>query len=133
MKKILWLCQLFLLMTLLTCTNLVWGKGNLKGNLDENELDFIRNTIFPILIKSNLCTSTTGDCVQHEFFICFSAESLSCNVYGISDEKIIKEIFLAVLNSGLKVSSFTFWKSRYHETSLFEKPILEFVDRTGGK
>jgi hypothetical protein len=105
----------------------------MKGNLDEEELNFIQHVFYPILIKSNLCVSATGDCVGHDYIKCSSHDSLACEVYGIANEKVIREIFLAVLSSELNVSSFTFWRSRYHETSLFEKPLLKFVDHTGGK
>jgi hypothetical protein len=121
-----------LLAFLLLCANPAWAKG-MKGNLEDNEINFIENTFIPILLKANLCTRATGDCRDIGRITCFSGDSLSCNVYGISDEKVIKEILLAMLNSGLNVSSFTFWKSKYHETSLFERPLLKYVDRTGGK
>lgn len=102
--------------------------GGLKGNLEPNELAWIQNTFIPILKKSDLCTNAQGDCrVDH--IICTSRETLSCDVYGISDKNIINEIFAAMLNSGLNVSSFNFWKSRYHQTSLFERPLLEYSNR----
>lgn len=123
---------LFLLALLFFCGSLSWAKGNIKGNLDNEELNFIYHTFIPILIRSNICVRADGDCL-HYHIICASHDSLSCDVYGIADEKVIKEIFLAMLHSGLNVSSFTFWRSKYHETSLFEKPLLQFIDRTGSK
>jgi hypothetical protein len=111
--------------------NPIWAKG-LKGNLEANELGWVQNVFIPILRKSNLCTNEMGDCrVDH--IICWSGETLSCDVYGISDERVIKEIFLAMLNSDLKVSSFNFWKNRYHETSLFERPLLAYTNRSDYK
>jgi len=105
----------------------------MKGNLEGNELDYVYNTFFPILIKANICKVAHGDCAGGDYLICSSHETLSCKVYGISDEKVIKEILLSMLNSGLKVSSFTFYRSRYHEGSIWERPILSFTDRTGDK
>ncbi len=104
----------------------------MKGNLDDQELNFINHTFIPILIKSNICVKATGDCKDY-YIVCASHDSLSCNVYGIADKNVIKEIFLAMLQSGLNVSSFTFWRSKYHETAIFEKPLLQFIDRTGSE
>ena len=106
--------------------------GNIKGNLDEKELNFIQNSIFPILVESNLCTSATGDCVRADYIICISTEFLACDIYGIVDMKVIKKILDAMLNSGLNVSRFVFWRSRYHKTGLLEKPLVEYINRVGG-
>jgi hypothetical protein len=90
------------------------------------------NILSPILIREGLCNSRQ-DCREREYFFCVSWETISCDVYGITDEKLIKEIFRAMLNSGLKVRSFTFWHSTYQEKSFFEKPLLRYNDRTEGK
>lgn len=108
------------------------AKGNMKGNLDSDEIAFFEHTVNPILIRSKLCDSA-GDCLRHDYIFCMSHETLSCDVYGITDEKVIKEIILAVLNSGLRVSSFTFWRSKHQEKSFFERPLLNFTDHTGDK
>ena len=113
------------------CMASVCAKG-LKGSLEPNELEWFYNSFIPILKKHNLCTNVAGDC-KADHIICMSHETLSCDVYGISDEKVIREIFLAMLNSDLNVSSFKFWKSKYHETSLFERPLLEYSNRTAAK
>ena len=113
------------------CMSYAWAKG-VKGNLEPNEVGWIQSTFIPILKKSNLCTNVAGDC-RADHIICISGDTLSCDVYGISDGNIIKEIFLAMLNSGLNVSSFNFWRSKYHETSLFERPLLEYSNRTAAK
>jgi len=123
--------KLLLLPVLALCMDLSWAKG-MKGNLEANEIAFMENTFIPILLKENLCTKATGDC-KEDHIICWSGDSLSCDVYGISDRGVIKEVFLAMLNSGLNVSSFNFWKSKYHKTSPFEKPLLSYRDRTSGK
>jgi hypothetical protein len=131
MKSVKVLTLLFLLTLLFFGVSPIWAKG-MKGNLEKEELDFIDYTFIPILIKTNICVNATGDCKNYHI-TCVSHDSLSCDVYGIADEKVIKEIFSAVLHSGLNVSSFTFWRSKYHKTSLFEKPLLQFIDRTGRK
>lgn len=115
------------------CVSSSWAKGNSKGSLDSEEIYFIKNTLFPILIKARLCVSAEKDCSNDDNFICLSHDALACDAYGIADEKVIKEILLAVLNSGLKIESFKFWRTKYHEISFFEKPLLEFIDRTGRK
>lgn len=119
---------LFLAALLLFFSSLIWAKGPLDGDASA----FIEQTLSPILIKAKLCSSVQ-DCVKHRYLLCTSWDSLSCGVYGITDEKVIKEIFLAMLNSGLKVSHFNFWRNKYHDKSFYEKPILEFIDHTGGK
>jgi len=123
----------FLFAILISCGGSAWAVGDSKGSLDKEERVFFNQTLIPILIKSKVCASATGDCLGGDFFICLSWKSLSCGVYGITDEKVIKELLIAVINSNLKVSSFTFWRSKYHETGVFEKPLVEYVDRTRGK
>lgn len=103
-----------------------------KGPLDNDVSDFSKNILSPILIREGLCNSRQN-CREREYFFCVSWETISCDVYGITDEKLIKEIFLAMLNSGLKVGSFRFWNSTYREKSFFEKPLLSYINRTGGK
>ena len=103
-----------------------------KGPLDNDVADFSKNILSPILIREGLCNSRQN-CRDREYFFCVSWETISCDVYGITDEKLIKEIFLAMLNSGLKVGSFSFWRSTYREKSFFEKPFLNYNNRTGGK
>ncbi|BBI99064.1 hypothetical protein FGKAn22_07570 [Ferrigenium kumadai] len=122
-----------LLMATLFSVSPVWAKGNPKGILDRDEINFFKNTAYPILIKSKLCVSADKDCYGNQYFVCLSHDALACDAYGITDEKVIKEILTAVINSGLKVSTFKFWRSKYHETTFFEKPLLEFIDRTGEK
>lgn len=117
---------------LLLCLSTGWAEGNMKGNLSGKELDFMYHTFIPILIKAKICTSE-NNCLSQEFIICFSYSTLMCDVYGVSDAKVIREIFLAMLHSGLKISSVSFWASKYHHTGFFEKPLLKFIDRTGGK
>lgn len=105
-----------------------WAKGPLDGEVSA----FYDRTISPILIREDLCSSVQ-DCVEHRYLLCTSWDALSCNVYGITDERIIKEIFLAMLNSGLRISHLNFWRSKRDDKYFFEKPILEFADHTGGK
>ncbi|MFZ2161215.1 MAG: hypothetical protein WAW02_03265 [Sideroxyarcus sp.] len=93
---------------------------------------FSNNILTPILVREGLCSSSQ-DCRNKELFFCISWETISCDVYGISDEKLIKEIFLAMLNSGMKVRNFDIWRSKYREKAFFEKPLLSYINRTGGK
>jgi hypothetical protein len=125
------LVAILLLTLMLVGISSVWAKG-MKGALEKDELDFVYNTFVPILIRSHICVRADGDCL-HDYLICASHDSLSCNVYGIADDKVIKEILIAVIHSGLNVSSFTFWRSKYHQTSLREKPLLQYIDRTWSK
>lgn len=128
MKNILKLAlSAFLLFSATSC----WALS--KGALTDKEIAYLDNTFFPILVKAHICKQANGDCISGQYIICGSDETLSCSVFGITDEKVIKEIFMSMLNSGLKVSSFNFHRSKYHEGSFFEEPLLEFIDRTGDK
>ena len=133
--------KLTMLMLLLTMATSCWAKG-MKGNLESNELDFFYNTVHPILIKANICHVTDGDCVSGDYSTCWSLETLSCDFYGITDEKVIREILIAMLNtekkdSQFRVSSFTFWREKYRDfymiERLWKRPILKFVDHTDEK
>ena len=108
-----------------------WAVGG-KGNLSNSEIAYFENTFFPILIKDHICTQVRGDCFD-KYVFCNSSETLGCAVYGITDKKIIKELFFSMLNSGLNFSGIEFYSSKYHEKSFFEKPILQYIDRTGDK
>ena len=125
-----------MLMLLLTISTSCWA-GGMKGNLEGNELDFFYNTFYPILINANICHSAHKDC-QNDYFKCGSFETLNCDIYGVTDEKVIREILIAVLNteqkdSQFRVSTFTFWRGKYHENYFWESPILKLVDHTDGK
>jgi hypothetical protein len=110
-----------------------WAEGG-KGNLNGNELDYLNNTFFPILIKAHICTEVHKDCEgkpgEWGYIYCNSEETLTCTIYGITDEKVINELFMSMLNSGLNVSSWAFYRSKYHETTFFEKPLLEYENNT---
>ena len=110
-----------------------WAKANPKGILDDNEISFLQHTLYPILIKSKLCVSATADCIALDYILCTSADALSCDIYGITNKRTINEILFAALNSGLPISSFIFWRNKHEAQSFFEKPIMEFIDRTGSK
>jgi hypothetical protein len=103
-----------------------WAKG-LKGNLEPNELAWIQDKFIPILMQSKLCASQS-DC-SHDRIICISAQALTCDVYGIADRRVIREVLLSLLGSDLKVSALRFWKSEYHKTSSRERPLVEYVNR----
>ncbi len=119
---------LFILTLLLFSANSSWA----KGPLDSDVAEFSTNVLTPILVRNGLCNSHQN-CREKEYFFCVSWEAVSCGVYGITDERLIKEIFLAVLNSGLKIHSFSFWSSKYQEKSFFEKPLLNYTNRMGDK
>jgi len=104
-----------------------WAKGQ-KGQLEANELDWIETRFIPILLESKLCTNATGDC-RHDWIVCISGDGLSCDVYGVSDPKVVKKIVRSILDDDLDVSSFRIWKSRYHETRSLERPLVEFSNR----
>lgn len=114
------------------CVNSSWAIGNSKGSLDSEEIYFFEHTFLPILIKANICHEVSKDCGD-DYVLCYSADALRCDVYGITNKKVIKEILFAILNSGLKIESFTFWRSTFKKKSFFEKPLLEFIDRTERK
>jgi hypothetical protein len=124
---------LFLMMALpLLYTNSSWALS--KGALTRDELDYLDNTFTPILIKAHICTEVHKDCDgkpgEPGYVYCDSEETLSCSVYGITDEKVINELFMSMLNSGLNVSSWTFYRSKYHESTFFEKPLLKYENNT---
>ena len=123
--------NMLVFMLSLFAMNSCWAKG-MKGNLEGNEINYFNTTFTSILIKANICKKAGADC-ENYFVICGSFETLACTVYGITDEKVIKELFISMLNSGLRFSSITFYRSRYHKVSIFERPILDFTDHTGGK
>ena len=127
--------QLFLLtLTLsLLCVSPSWAGG--AGPLHQDASNYFEQTLAPLLIKEKLCVSENdcGERNKYYFFAVSLSNSIDFYLYGITDERIIKEIILSMLNSGLSISKITFWRSKYNEQSFFEKPLVEFIDRTGGK
>jgi hypothetical protein len=118
--------------TILVLTLSCGGQSWAKGPLDGESSALSRQIVSPILIREKFCSSVQ-DCRDREFFFSTSNDSISYDLYGVTDGKVVKEIFLAMLNSGLRVSHFRVWRSTYRNKSIFEKPILEFTDNTGGK
>jgi len=107
-------------------------------------LFFARKIINPILNKAGLCRlepydfseemyTPMTDCDKRRHFVGSPNGNgdLYLTVYGITDEKIIREIFLAILNSDLRVVNFTV--RRGEENATTGQPILKFTDHTGGK
>src|SRR5665647_441002 len=76
----------------------------MKGTLTGDEIDYIDNAFYPILIKAHICKEAHKDCSGKYIFCSDSDEALACNVYGITDDKVVRELFMSMLNSGLKVS-----------------------------
>lgn len=123
----------FSLITLISIANTstCFPEENLKGNLNKEELSFINNKFIPIIIEAGICTSAKKDCLSTQFITCYSSSTLSCDVYGIRNKKIVMRIFKEAINSELNISHFNFWESKYHHRGFFEKPILEYTNRQG--
>jgi hypothetical protein len=98
--------------------------GN-KGMMDEATINYFENTVDPILINAKLCQSP-NDCLRRNYILCVQSNSLACDVYGISDEAVIKEIILSFQKSGLRIKRLTFWRSAHGDKSFFEKPLSQF-------
>lgn len=124
--------KLALVMLLLLNVCPCWALS--KGALNKEELNYFEKTFPQILINAHVCTQALGDCRgkpgEPGYVYCGSEETIACDVYGISDEELIKELFMSMLSSGLRFSHIAFHRSKYHEGSIFEKPLLEFTDRT---
>jgi len=101
---------------------------DMKGNTDEATHNFIKNNVYTILISAKLCSAPNGKdgCVGKRFLTCMQHNTLRCDMYGIDDEKIIKELVQAFQESGLRVSGVSFWRSSEQKKSILEKPILEY-------
>lgn len=99
-------------------------KGN-KGMLDEATINYFENTIDPILINAKLCQSS-NDCDGHHYILCVQSNSLECDVYGISDETVRKEIVFSLQKSGLRIKRLAFWRNAHGNQSFFEKPLSQF-------
>src|ERR1035438_6687848 len=85
------------------------GNGN-KGILRTDEIAYIKNVLDPQLVKAGVCSSAKEcDDNYDRYNTCLSGRALSCDIYGISDEKMIREILLSMLNSQLRVGQITFW------------------------
>jgi hypothetical protein len=106
--------------------------SGINGELSGSAADFIERGVSPILIKAKLCSSVQ-DCIRHEFIQYAVGSSIHYYVYGIADEKIIKEILISMLNSELKISSITFWHSKHQDKSFFERSVVNFTNQTGDK
>ena len=96
----------------------------MKGNLEASELAFIQGKVFPLLIKYGYCARASGDCLGDYYVTCLSYKSLTCNVWGVTNKRAVFAITKAVLDSNLNISQFIFWRSRYKEKGIFEKPLL---------
>lgn len=109
--------------------SLCWG-GNVKGNLEREEINFIKNRITSILVNAGICSSV-HDCEGNywRYYTCDSHDSLSCNIYGITDEKLAREILMEFLNSGLRVGRLAIYEHTSDKKSFIERPGLEFIDR----
>lgn len=113
--------------------SLCWGE-NVKGNFEREEINFIKNRITPILVKAGICSSV-HDCEGNywRYYTCDSHDSLSCNIYGITDEKLAREILVEFLNSGLMIGRLAIYEHTSDKKSFIERPGLEFIDRITNK
>ena len=102
-----------------------------KSSQDSDISTFAENKLFPILIREKLCSSIK-DCRDKEYFLCVSWETISCEIYGVSSEKLINEIFLLMLTSRLNIRSLVFWGSTSRKKTFFEKPLLNYINRARG-
>lgn len=109
--------------------SLCWG-GNIKGNLEREELNFIKTRITPIFVKAGICSSIK-DCEGNylRYYTCTSHDSLSCNIYGIADKQLAREILMEFLKSGLRVGHLTIYQHTSDKKSFIERPRLEFIER----
>lgn len=100
-------------------------KGNMKGNLDEATLGYLRNNLSRIFVREKMCTSS-NNCEGKNIIFCSQSDSLSCELYGIGDENLAQEIIQSMRDSGLRIKSVTLWRSAWHKGSILEKPIAEY-------
>jgi hypothetical protein len=103
--------------------NFCWADG-MKGGLSPAELAFIQGKVFPVLIEYGYCARASGDCLGDYYVTCLSYKSLACNVWGVTNKRAIFAMTRDVLSSNLRVSRFVFWRSRYKNKGIFEKPLL---------
>jgi hypothetical protein len=126
------IAKLFLLLVLMLgylhgCDN----GANMKGLLDTDQFAFVDSDLDPLLIRAGVCKSVTEcDDNYDKYNTCVLKDSLSCDIYGISDKKMIMEILNSVVSKGIRIGKMTFWLHRHHETGFFEKPLVVFTDHT---
>jgi hypothetical protein len=108
--------------------------GNMKGALADDELAYIENGLYPLLVKAGTCSSP-DECHNNyrKYWTCFSHNALSCEIYGVTDKKMIMEILLSMINSKLRIRQVTFWRPLDDQNHFFETPLLEFTDHTWDK
>lgn len=103
-----------------------------KGPLDIEVAEFSKTVVTPILVKNGLCNSRQ-ECREKEYFFCVSWETVSCDVYGITDETVIKEILTAAIGSKTRFHSINFWGLHHSKKSLLDKPIVSYINKMAGK
>lgn len=103
--------------------------GNLKGSLDEATLNYWRYSLDPIFIKAKMCSVWNGrnGCLGKDIIFCSQSNSLTCNLYGITDENLIKEITQSMQNSGLRIKRVNFFRDTHDKSSVFDKPFYVFT------
>jgi len=106
----------------------------MKGVLNDEELAYTENVLGSLLVKAGTCISLK-ECHNHYYMYstCFSHKALSCEIYGITDKKMIMEILQSMINRKLRIRQVTFWRPLDDQNRFFETPLLEFTDHTWGK
>jgi len=105
--------------------------GNMKGVLSVEELAYMHNVLEPQLVKAGVCSSTEEcDNNYYKYLTCSSHNALTCYIYGLTDKKMIGEILISMMNSGLRFGKVEFWRYQNGENGFFDKPIVMFVDRS---
>ena len=103
--------------------------GASKGSLDEATLNYMKYSLDPIFIKAKMCSVWNGrdGCVGKNIIFCSQSNSLGCNLYGITDENLIKEITQSMQNSGLRIKRAYFFRNTHDKSSVFDKPFYAFT------
>ena len=92
--------------------------------LDEGTHNYFLTNLAPILLKAKLC-NTVNNCMADDNILCSQGNSLFCQVYGITDPNVIKEIATSINNSGLRIDKVIFWSSTHDKKFFFETPIYQ--------
>lgn len=122
----------FFLMLLLGCIFISIQNAIAGDSLTSKSNDFRENRIVPILIRANLCTSRQ-DCRNKEILLCSSSSTAtSCDFYGITDEKIMKEIMVEIMYGNTLIKSVFFYRNTKKNTSFFENSIMMYSDKLTG-
>lgn len=133
-EKNICLSVIILMMFMFLCTSQSWA----ESVLEADAANFVEKTIVPFLEREKICSSLQ-DCTERHYLSCTSLNGLACELYGITNESGMKAVFLSMIRSNLKVSSFIVWRSREKDRSFLKRYILKeefmlrYVQDHGGK